>query len=86
MPATIDEQSFRERYRLQLRSVKNYRELEEELQQVKRQQMRTPGRRGEEIKREEIDQEIVQRLFDALSAQDNYPVDACPAGLSQRVS
>ena len=82
MPDTIDEQSFRGRYRLQLRGVKNYRELEEELQQVKRQQMRTPGRRGEEIKREEIDREIVQRLFDAPSTQDNDPVDACPAGLS----
>jgi len=36
-------------------------ELEDERKKVKQQAMKTPGRRGEEIKHEEIDKEIVRR-------------------------
>jgi hypothetical protein len=35
--------------------------LVEERVKVKQQQMKTPGRRGEKIKQEEIDKEIVRR-------------------------
>lgn len=58
-----DEQNFRERYSQQLRELKQERDLQEERQQVKRQAMKTPGRRGEEIKHEEIDREIIRRYF-----------------------
>ncbi|MPZ05796.1 MAG: hypothetical protein GEU26_05155 [Nitrososphaeraceae archaeon] len=37
-------------------------ELLEERRQVNQQQMKTPGRRGELIKHEEIDKEILRRL------------------------
>jgi hypothetical protein len=37
-------------------------ELVEERRQVNQQQMKTPGRRGEIIKHEEIDKEILRRL------------------------
>jgi hypothetical protein len=57
----IEEQSFRDRYSRQLQSLRGYRELEEELQQVCHQSVRTPGRRGEEIKLEELGAELVRR-------------------------
>lgn len=65
-----DENDFRERYMNELRKkrqhgINNYfgiDELVEERRQVNQQQMKTPGRRGEIIKHEEIDKEILRRL------------------------
>jgi hypothetical protein len=65
-----DENDFRERYMKELRKkrqhgINNYYgidELVEERRQVNQQQMKTPGRRGEIIKHEEIDKEILRRL------------------------
>lgn len=65
-----DENDFRERYMNELRKkrqhgINNYfgiDELVEERRQVNQQQMKTPGRRGETIKHEEIDKEILRRL------------------------
>lgn len=54
------EQIFRENYAQELRK-KNQYELEDERKRVNAQGMKTPGRRGEEIKHEEIDKEIVRR-------------------------
>jgi predicted N-acyltransferase len=54
------EQIFRENYAQELRK-KNQSELEDERKKVNQQGMKTPGRRGEEIKHEEIDKEIVRR-------------------------
>ncbi|AIC15788.1 hypothetical protein [Nitrososphaera viennensis] len=54
------EQVFRENYAQELRKKKQV-ELEDERKKVNLQGMRTPGRRGEEIKHEEIDKEIVRR-------------------------
>jgi hypothetical protein len=66
---TEAEKLFRERYAEELRKKKqqdtyHYRgnnELVEERVKVNQQQQRTPGRRGEKIKQEEIDKEIVRR-------------------------
>jgi hypothetical protein len=64
------EMNFRERYAIELRKKKvNYSvsqhfgadELSDEIKKVARQEMATPGRRGEQIKREEISKEIVRR-------------------------
>jgi hypothetical protein len=66
---TEEEVSFRERYAQELRKKKqqesdSYRgdnELADERRKVNQQGMRTPGRRGEEIKQEELDKEFVRR-------------------------
>jgi hypothetical protein len=66
---TEEEGSFRERYAQELRKKKqqesdSYRgdnELADERRKVNQQGMRTPGRRGEEIKQEELDKEFVRR-------------------------
>ena len=66
---TDHEKSFRERYAEELRKKKqqdvySYREndgLVEERVKVNQQERKTPGRRGEKIKQEEIDKEIVRR-------------------------
>lgn len=66
---TKEEASFRERYAQELRKKKqqesdSYRgdnELADERRKVNQQGMRTPGRRGEEIKQEELDKEFVRR-------------------------
>jgi hypothetical protein len=68
------ELEFRERYAQELRSKKQkiydshvgYDELEEERKQVNHQAMKTPGRRGEIIKNEEIDKEISRRYKDHI--------------------
>jgi len=57
---TDEERFFRERYADEIRK-KSMGELEDERKKVKQQAMKTPGRRGEEIKHEEIDKEIVRR-------------------------
>lgn len=68
---TPQEKEFRERYALELRLKKvtssvnptfGRNELLEEKERVKRQEQMTPGRRGEQIKYEEIDKEILRRL------------------------
>jgi hypothetical protein len=66
---TEQEKSFRERYAEELRKKKqkdtySYREndeLYEERVKVNQQEKKTPGRRGEKIKQQEIDKEIVRR-------------------------
>lgn len=61
---TEEEKSFRIRYADELKKKKQDSgdtELEDERNKVKQQGMRTPGRRGEQIKHEEIDKEIVRR-------------------------
>ncbi|MFZ0554721.1 MAG: hypothetical protein WBL67_06500 [Nitrososphaeraceae archaeon] len=66
-----EENDFRERYTVELRKKRqcgldNYYgvdELVEERKQVNQQQMKTPGRRGEAIKHEEISREMSRRLL-----------------------
>jgi hypothetical protein len=66
------EDDFRERYTNYLRSMKQriydtylgYNELEDERKMVNQQAMRTPGRRGEIIKSEEIDKEFSRRYIE----------------------
>ncbi|NOJ30435.1 MAG: hypothetical protein DA328_09745 [Nitrososphaeraceae archaeon] len=58
------EESFRENYKIQLRMKKQNAlvdELNQELVSVRQQSMKTPGRRGEEIKFEEIFKEMGRR-------------------------
>ena len=67
---TEGERFFRERYAEELRKKKqqdsrSYQgndELAQERVEVKQQEMKTPGRRGENIKHEEIDKEILSRI------------------------
>lgn len=68
---TQEEKDFRERYADELRKkIVRYSlnphfgldELAEEVKKVKHQEMITPGRRGEQIKHEEISKEILRRL------------------------
>jgi hypothetical protein len=67
---TEEEQSFRERYAQELQKKKKQPgtgghsqgdEMSEERREVSQQQGKTPGRRGEQIKQQEIDKEIVRR-------------------------
>jgi hypothetical protein len=66
---TEEEASFRERYAQELQKKKRQAgnsyhgddELADERRSVNQQGMRTPGRRGEEIKQEELDKEYVRR-------------------------
>src|SRR5215218_9399200 len=64
---TSEERDFRERYAFELRKKKVERyvsshfgsdELSDELKKVKHQEMVSPGRRGEQIKLEEINKEF----------------------------
>jgi hypothetical protein len=61
---TEDEKQFRGRYAAELKK-KSYAgkdsDMDVERIEVKQQGMRTPGRRGEQIKNEEMDKEIVRR-------------------------
>jgi len=65
-----EEESFRIRYSQELRSKKQqiydndrgYNELDDERRRVRQQMMRTPGRRGEVIKDEEINKEFARRF------------------------
>lgn len=68
---TLEEKDFRDRYAHELRKKKtqnsanphfDYDELSDERAMVKHQEMITPGRRGEQIKHEEINKEILRRL------------------------
>ena len=66
---TEQEKLFRVRYAEELRKKKQedtyhyggYNELVEERIKVNQQEQKTPGRRGEKIKQEEINKEIVRR-------------------------
>jgi hypothetical protein len=61
---TEDERQFRGRYADELKKKKHSgkdSDLDIERSEVKQQGMKTPGRRGEQIKNEEIDREIVRR-------------------------
>jgi hypothetical protein len=58
---TSEEKFFRESYCQQLQKAKQDSDLEEERKKVKQQGMKTPRRRGEQIKHEEIDKEIIRR-------------------------
>lgn len=62
---TEEEKIFRDRYASELKKKKQdgYKidELEDERRNVKQQGMKTPGRRGEQIKHEELDKEIGRR-------------------------
>ena len=60
---TSEEEFFRERYSKQLRELRSDAELEDERKHVKHQGMKTPGRRGETIKHEEIDRETIRRHY-----------------------
>lgn len=62
---------FRERYAVELRKKTGQSciskhfgsdELADEVKKVARQELMTPGRRGEQIKREEIGKEILRRV------------------------
>ncbi len=68
---TQEEKDFRERYahELQKKKMQNCTsshfgldEISDELARVKQQAMITPGRRGEQIKHEEINKEILRRI------------------------
>lgn len=54
------ENDFRARYVTELRKMTE-NQLDEERKKVNQQGMRTPGRRGENIKHEEIDRDMVRR-------------------------
>jgi hypothetical protein len=68
---TQEEKDFRDRYAYELRKKKiqssnsahfGLDEISDELARVKHQAMITPGRRGEQIKYEEINREILRRI------------------------
>ena len=66
---TEEERDFRKRYTQELEKKKQqntddyrgYDELADERRNINQQAMKTPGRRGEKIKHEEIDKEMVRR-------------------------
>lgn len=63
---TEEERFFRDRYANELKKKKQdgmADELDDERRKVKQQGMKTPGRRGEQIKHEELDREISRRYI-----------------------
>ena len=70
------ETDFRDRYNIYLRTKKQrifdkyigFNELEDERIIINQQIMRTPGRRGEIIKNEEIDKEFSRRYSDYVNS------------------
>jgi hypothetical protein len=71
---TEEERFFRDRYADELKKKKqNGRvdELDDERRKVKQQGMKTPGRRGEQIKHEEIDREISRRYTSEKEKETN---------------
>jgi hypothetical protein len=77
---TEEEVLFRKRYSIHLRDKKQqiydshmgHNALEEERKQVNQQAMKTPGRRGEIIKNEEIDKEYSRRYSEHLKRNVLY--------------
>jgi hypothetical protein len=76
---TNDEALFRERYATELRKKKQqdsntFRgddELNDEKRKVNQQEMKTPGRRGEKIKQEELDREFSRRSMEKRKKELN---------------
>jgi hypothetical protein len=74
--SSIVETDFREKYNIYLRTKKQrifdkyigFNELEDERKIVNQQVMRSPGRRGEIIKNEEIDKEFSRRYSDYVNS------------------
>ena len=72
------EDDFRDRYSTYLRTMKQliydtyllFNELEDERKMVNQQVIRTPGRRGEMIKNEEIDKEFSRRYSEYKKARE----------------
>jgi len=71
------EDDFRDRYSTYLRTMKQrvydtylgFNELEDERKMVNQQVIKTPGRRGEMIKNEEIDKEFSRRYREYRKAK-----------------
>jgi hypothetical protein len=77
---TPEQKDFRDRYARELRKKKTQSfsnphfdsdELSDERAMVKHQEMITPGRRGEQIKLEEINKEILRRIGSQMQAKTN---------------
>src|ERR687895_82490 len=71
---TEEEKFFRDRYANELKKKKQdsrVDELDDERRKVKQQGMKTPGRRGEQIKHEEIDREISRRYTSEKEKEAN---------------
>ena len=74
------EDDFRERYSIYLRTMKQriydtylgFNELEDERKMVNQQVIRTPGRRGEIIKNEEIDKEFSRRYIEYKKSNELF--------------
>ena len=74
------EDDFRERYSVYLRTMKQriydtylgFNELEDERKMVNQQVIRTPGRRGETIKSEEIDKEFSRRYIEYKKSSELF--------------
>jgi hypothetical protein len=74
-----EEKMFRERYSQELKTKRqqmyhNYgghNELEEERMKIRQQMMRTPGRRGEIIKDEELSKEFGRRFCESQEIHEN---------------
>ena len=74
------EDDFRERYSIHLRTMKQriydtylgFNELEDERKMVNQQVIRTPGRRGEIIKNEEIDKEFSRRYVEYKKSSEVF--------------
>ena len=60
---STEERYFRKAYSDHLQGLKGDAELEEERRKVNQQGLKTPRRRGEMIKHEELDREMVRRHF-----------------------
>ena len=76
---TEEEKFFRGRYADELRKKKQDEradELDDERIKVKQHGMKTPGRRGEQIKHEEIDKEISRRYTIERVKKDNEKSDS----------
>lgn len=76
---TEEERFFRDRYAKELKKKKQDRmadELDDERRKVKQQGMKTPGRRGEQIKHEELDREISRRYIVGKENETNEKSDA----------
>jgi O-methyltransferase involved in polyketide biosynthesis len=71
---TEEEKYFRDRYAKELKKKKQddmADELDDERRKVKQQGMKTPGRRGEQIKHEELDREISRRYIVGKENENN---------------
>ena len=65
-----EEKYFREQYSKHIQTLKDD-ELEDERKRFTHQSLKTPGRRGEQIKHEEIDREIIRRVFNKDKSRED---------------